>query len=1336
MANEIHIINDAIQGVKALDAQLEGVNIRILSISESLRTIPKDFFEAKTPRQVNEQIKKRSQHTEQLSAALKEQDRLERRLISLIEKEKAATESTNRALITRKAALDKVNQSVKDEQLLRSKDVSLIQKATILRKQEADVIKNLSARKTLGIKLSKDEAKELERATTFYNKYNNILIQANAALKQKTETSKQANVASKKTVVITEQEAAALKEQDRLERALISVVQKKIALTGSTNRALNKERFEIEQLNKAIKEETILNSRLSSEYQKLVVKMNQAGRVVQNLTAKKESGVRLSNKEQQELKQSQREFYKYNRAVLKSDKSINRFQRNVGNYTSALGKASLALKRFLPIFGLTGAVNIARNVYEVTKRLDGVDKALRKVTDTQSAYNRTQKFTIELAEEAGVEVLGLQKSYVKFLASAKTTNLTTAQTEKIFKQVAKASSVLGLSQDDTNGAFRALEQILSKGNVQAEEIRGQLGERLPGAFQILAKSMGLTTQELNKQLELGNVISEEVLPGFAEELDRTYGLNSIKKVETLTAAQNRLSNAWTALIRGVEGGEGFISKKIIKVFDFLAENMKIIINLLLSGTLAFGLYKAAIVAVSVVKKVGTAYTVAYSASIKALNSRLLSTIKSMKLFRVALISTGIGAAIVAVGALVYAFTKLNKSTSEMVKELSDATDETVKNYQESKTLNSELSRMSDRHDELKAKTKLSTDEQRELDTIVKSLAKHVPKAVTEIDKYGTALAINSDKVREFSDSHAEMAQLEAEVNLKGLSKALEKLDSERESVLKKYNSERIYTRGGVIKVTDEMKVAFGKELQAIEKKVEATNKSIVANEDLIASITGIKNARQLAEKAAQKELERQRELEEQAKNEVLVVRELKTEIATLKDKLKDLTKDGYENLNKGQADLVIQTRELISEKEKELVAITGASDNIKKANKDKQEERVIIEGSIASLQNRIKTLRDEQSAMATTSEHYQRLEEDIVRLQKAIDAFKTIGSIDPSIEGVDFIEDILSEDELADLNNHIQNTIGAGLKELSKITGYSLEDLLKEFDAFHEKGFLGYLKFSEKKIEQNKKEIQSEEEKREKQLEILDFTRQAIGSIGELGDALFDRKIQRYDDEIQKNNDYYAVLLDNENLSQARRDAYEAERDRKNAEIEKKKRAEQIKQAKFNKAIAALEVGVNTASAVVEALPNIPLSVAIGILGAVQLAAVLATPIPKYRHGRMGGKEEFAIVGDGGKPEVVKRPDGSQFITPSKPTLTYLGKGDKVYPDAQKYLAEQAYFSSLNSQDRQLNEVFHFDLGESISKQTSTLVKAMKDNRAKLRVHIDNRIGDDLNWLNRQWNVL
>ena len=99
-------------------------------------------------------------------------------------------------------------------------------------------------------------------------------------------------------------------------------------------------------------------------------------------------------------------------------------------------------------------------------------------------------------------------------ADAETSTLRRTQRSHARAAVSKAATTLGLSSSEADGALLAVSQMMSKGTVQAEELRGQLGERLPGAFQIAARAMGVSTSELGKMLEAGQVIAEDFLPQY------------------------------------------------------------------------------------------------------------------------------------------------------------------------------------------------------------------------------------------------------------------------------------------------------------------------------------------------------------------------------------------------------------------------------------------------------------------------------------------------------------------------------------------------------------------------------------------------------------------------------------------------------------------------------------------------------------------------------------------------------------------------------------------------------------------------------------------------------
>ncbi len=167
----------------------------------------------------------------------------------------------------------------------------------------------------------------------------------------------------------------------------------------------------------------------------------------------------------------------------------------------------------------------------------------------------------------GLDLQNTAQAFLKLTASAKGTSLEGAKTQAIFSAVAGAGRALSLSSDEMNGALLAVSQMISKGTVQSEELRGQLGERLPGAFQIAARAMGVSTSELGKMLEQGKVVSDDFLPKFAAELQKTFPAGE-KAVSGLTAETERLKTAWFDLKTTVmeSGGEGAftIALKAIK----------------------------------------------------------------------------------------------------------------------------------------------------------------------------------------------------------------------------------------------------------------------------------------------------------------------------------------------------------------------------------------------------------------------------------------------------------------------------------------------------------------------------------------------------------------------------------------------------------------------------------------------------------------------------------------------------------------------------------------------------------------------------------------------------
>lgn len=224
-------------------------------------------------------------------------------------------------------------------------------------------------------------------------------------------------------------------------------------------------------------------------------------------------------------------------------------QRNVAAVASGFGALSGVLAG--------GAVAaFAKEALNAGIAMDSLQRSFVAISGSQGGAAATLGFLRDEADRLGKSFYDLAPQFKNISAAARGTALEGAGIQKVFSSVVEASAALGMSTADTEGSLRALGQMISKGTVQAEELRGQLGERLPGAFQLAAKSMGVTTMELGKMLEQGKVLATDLLPRLSDELHKMYGAAAeTSAMEAAQAAVNRMSEEWTDLKNNMYSSE-------------------------------------------------------------------------------------------------------------------------------------------------------------------------------------------------------------------------------------------------------------------------------------------------------------------------------------------------------------------------------------------------------------------------------------------------------------------------------------------------------------------------------------------------------------------------------------------------------------------------------------------------------------------------------------------------------------------------------------------------------------------------------------------------------------
>jgi len=214
-------------------------------------------------------------------------------------------------------------------------------------------------------------------------------------------------------------------------------------------------------------------------------------------------------------------------------------------------------------FGAAGAAvggAIGAQVGQVRQQLGGTATyaaeiakqrlALQLVTKEAGEYQRALAFVDDTSRKFAIPQEVITRQFTKLTASVKGAGGSVADAEKAFLGVAAGIRGTGGSLQDLDSALTATSQVFSKGKVSAEELRQQIGERLPGAFTLFAESMGMTPQELDKALEKGQVSLQD-FQGFAEKLFADYGEAAKVIASGPEAAGDRLQTALSRLSESV-----------------------------------------------------------------------------------------------------------------------------------------------------------------------------------------------------------------------------------------------------------------------------------------------------------------------------------------------------------------------------------------------------------------------------------------------------------------------------------------------------------------------------------------------------------------------------------------------------------------------------------------------------------------------------------------------------------------------------------------------------------------------------------------------------------------
>lgn len=188
-----------------------------------------------------------------------------------------------------------------------------------------------------------------------------------------------------------------------------------------------------------------------------------------------------------------------------------------------------------------GFAAATREIVRTGLQLEKIEATLKAGVGSSLRARQEMEFLRNETDRLGLVFLTTAERVAGFYAASRGTEVAD-DVREITTAFLEASAVYRLTQEQVEGVFRAVEQMVSKGRVSAEELRGQLGERLYGAFILAAEAIGVTSEELDNMLERGELAADDLLPRLAAKLREVVAPEIGEAANSNFAAFNRFQN--------------------------------------------------------------------------------------------------------------------------------------------------------------------------------------------------------------------------------------------------------------------------------------------------------------------------------------------------------------------------------------------------------------------------------------------------------------------------------------------------------------------------------------------------------------------------------------------------------------------------------------------------------------------------------------------------------------------------------------------------------------------------------------------------------------------------
>ena len=278
--------------------------------------------------------------------------------------------------------------------------------------------------------------------------------------------------------------------------------------------------------------------------------------------------------------QTKRFVSNLNSSMTKSSRLVsNQFTASMKQVGRVFGSAFTTIKRaasgLLTHLSILFGQRLSGVVFNTANDFKALQNVFGAFSSNSIEAGQQMEYLVSESSRLGFNIGELSDSYKKLFVAGRLTGFSSEKIQETFSSIAEAGAVAGMNTRQLEGALRAVYQMMSKGKVQAEELRGQLGEHLQGAFELAAKAMKVSTAELDKMLEQGKVTAKELLKNFPAELRKAYGPGLATALKLPRRELERLKNDLTLTMMAMSDGIIIVTNAFLRLMRAFTQNPSI-----------------------------------------------------------------------------------------------------------------------------------------------------------------------------------------------------------------------------------------------------------------------------------------------------------------------------------------------------------------------------------------------------------------------------------------------------------------------------------------------------------------------------------------------------------------------------------------------------------------------------------------------------------------------------------------------------------------------------------------------------------------------------------------